>query len=144
MGGHTPEPLFPFSVHYLSERVEAADKRPVGMDAASFCAEENTASIRFDTQDGPSFFGILGVKLRAGQAEVPGEAQSFIGRDPDNFAIATSAADLAFEGKRGLPPEVKRQGCGSASVVHRAASSRTVMTSRRECFAAARWFLGRT
>jgi hypothetical protein len=97
MRRHAAKPLLPLFVHDPSERVEAADERPVAMHSAAFFGKENAARVGFDAQDQSSGFGAGAVELCRRKTEVSGKAQGFVRRDSDSLVAAAGATHLALE-----------------------------------------------
>jgi hypothetical protein len=86
----------------LSEREEAADQGPVGMDTASASGQKQAASVRFVAQNRGARLGASEVEVSSGQSETAGQAQRFIWTYRDGFVITASAADLALKRESAL------------------------------------------
>jgi len=115
---HDAELVAVLPVSQLTERKEAADERPVRMDAATAGIEKDTAPVRFVAKDGSPFFRVCPVELGCGDLKGPGQTKGLIRADPDRFVGAANAANLAFERKRAVLFQVENESGGRPGLVH--------------------------
>jgi hypothetical protein len=106
------------AVDYLSEGIETADQRPVGVDAAAAGIEKDTAPVGFIAKDNPAFFCIDPIDLGGGYLEIPGQTKSLIGSNPDSFVMAAGAADLALKRKKTALFQVEDECGGMPGLIH--------------------------
>lgn len=119
MEGHASVAFLAALIGELTEREEAADERPVGIDSAAFRAEKYAAPVGFVAENAGSFFRILPIEFGRGEADVFRQPDRLIRADADRLVGAAGAADLALERKRAIELEVENKRRGKPTFVHR-------------------------